>query len=168
MRCVRRVRCGRCCGGAGGEAGRTQRLFPLPWPELSACGVLDGIAWKPCLNSKLPQQILTRFSVLRALPEPRRRRGIRIPAWTLLLVATLSLLSRCQSLRDSSAPPDAEGFSYAIGHHTARTSALEIELTRPPSDPAFRRAATPNFMRTPIALEGVARGSWDVSEQQRW
>ena len=28
------------------------------------------------------------------------RRGARIPAWYLLLVAVLGILSRCQSLRD--------------------------------------------------------------------
>jgi hypothetical protein len=40
------------------------------------------------------------ISFLQAIPEPRMRRGIRIPAWYLLLVAILGILSRCQSLRD--------------------------------------------------------------------
>jgi hypothetical protein len=40
------------------------------------------------------------ISFLQAIPEPRMRRGIRIPAWYLLLVAILGILSSCQSLRD--------------------------------------------------------------------
>ena len=40
------------------------------------------------------------ISFLRALPDPRMRRGIRIPAWYLLLVTVLGILSRFQSLRD--------------------------------------------------------------------
>jgi hypothetical protein len=48
------------------------------------------------------------------------------PAWYLLLVAILGILSSCQSLRDLE--------RFAIRHHTALTTALEIELTRPPSD----------------------------------
>ena len=52
------------------------------------------------------------------------RRGIRIPAWYLLLVAILGILSSCQSLRDLE--------RFAIRHHMGLTSALGIELTRPP------------------------------------
>jgi hypothetical protein len=40
------------------------------------------------------------ISCLQAISEPRMRRGIRIPAWYLLLVAILGILSSCQSLRD--------------------------------------------------------------------
>ena len=58
------------------------------------------------------------------------RRGIRIPAWYLLLVAVLGILSGRHSLRDLE--------RFAIRHHTALTSTLEIELRRPPSDSAFR------------------------------
>jgi hypothetical protein len=66
------------------------------------------------------------ISCLQAIPEPRMRRGIRIPDWYLLLVAILGILSSCQSLRDLE--------RFAIRHHTALTTALEIELTHPPSD----------------------------------
>ena len=38
----------------------------------------------------------------------------------------------------SSDASDGEGFAYAIRHHTALTGALGVELTRPPSDSAFR------------------------------
>jgi hypothetical protein len=58
------------------------------------------------------------------------RRGIRIPAWYLLLVAVLGILSRCQS------PRHLERF--AIRHHAVPTEALDLELQRPPSDSAFR------------------------------
>jgi hypothetical protein len=47
--------------------------------------------------------------------------GIRIQAWSLLLVAILGILSRCQSLRDLERTSlDGEGFAYAI-HHAALT-----------------------------------------------
>lgn len=42
------------------------------------------------------------MSFLKTIPDARMRRRIRIPAWYLLLVAVLWILSRCQSLRDSS------------------------------------------------------------------
>jgi len=57
------------------------------------------------------------------------RGGIRFPAWYLLLVAVLGILSGSQSLRDLE--------RFAIRHHTALTSTLEIELRRPPSDSTF-------------------------------
>ena len=41
---------------------------------------------------------LIRF--LRAIPEGRMRRGVHIPAWYLLLVAVLGILSKCESLGD--------------------------------------------------------------------
>jgi hypothetical protein len=40
------------------------------------------------------------ISYLKAIPDARMRRSVRIPAWYLLLVAVLGILSRCQSLRD--------------------------------------------------------------------
>ena len=58
------------------------------------------------------------------------RRGVRFPAWYLLLVAVLGILSGCQSLRDLE--------RFAIRHHAVLTEALGIELRRPPSDSSFR------------------------------
>jgi hypothetical protein len=40
------------------------------------------------------------ISFLKEIPDTRMRRGIRIPAWYLLLVAVLGILSKCESLRD--------------------------------------------------------------------
>ena len=40
------------------------------------------------------------ISFLQAIPDSRMRRGIRIPAWYLLLVAVLGILSGSKSLRD--------------------------------------------------------------------
>jgi hypothetical protein len=40
------------------------------------------------------------FSFLQAIPDARMLRGVRIPAWYLLLVAVLGMLSGCQSLRN--------------------------------------------------------------------
>ena len=70
------------------------------------------------------------ISYLRAIPDQRMRRGVRFPAWYLLLVAVLGILSGCQSLRD------LERFS--IRHHNVLTEALGLELRRPPSDSSFR------------------------------
>ena len=70
------------------------------------------------------------ISYLKAIPDARMRRGVRIPAWYLLLVAVLGILSRCQSLRDLE--------RFAIRHHSVLTEALGLELRRPPSDSAFR------------------------------
>jgi hypothetical protein len=58
------------------------------------------------------------------------RRGVRFPAWYLLLVAALGILSGCQSLRDLE--------RFAIRHHAVLTEALGIELRRPPSESSFR------------------------------
>lgn len=40
------------------------------------------------------------ISLLQVLPHPRRRRGLRIPLWCLLLVSGLAILSPFQSLKD--------------------------------------------------------------------
>jgi len=59
------------------------------------------------------------------------RRGVRFPAWYLLLVAVLGILSGCQSLRDLE--------HFAIRHHAVLTESLGIGLRRPPpSDSSFR------------------------------
>ena len=60
------------------------------------------------------------ISFLKAIPDARMRKGIRIPAWYLLLVAVLGILSKCESLRD------LEHFSRR--HHTVLTETLGIEL----------------------------------------
>lgn len=70
------------------------------------------------------------ISFLRAIPDPRMRRGVRIPPWNLLLVAVLGIVSRCQSLRDLE--------RFAERHHSVLIEALGIELRRFPSDSAFR------------------------------
>ena len=70
------------------------------------------------------------ISFLRAIPDARMRRGVRIPAWYLLLVAVLGIVSGCQSLRDLE--------RFAIRHHAVLTDSLGLELRRPPSDSAFR------------------------------
>jgi len=70
------------------------------------------------------------ISYLKAIPDARMRRGVRIPAWYLLLVAVLGILSKCESLRDLE--------RFARRHHAVLTESLGIELKRPPSDSAFR------------------------------
>ena len=52
------------------------------------------------LDTQAAPATLDLISFLRAIPDPRMKRGIRIPAWYLLLVAVLGILRSCQSLRD--------------------------------------------------------------------
>jgi hypothetical protein len=70
------------------------------------------------------------ISYLRSIPDARMRRGVRFPAWFLLLVAVLEILSGCQSLRDLE--------RFAVSHHTVLTEALGLKLRRPPSDSSYR------------------------------
>ena len=57
------------------------------------------------------------------------RRGIRIPAWYLLLVAVLGILSGCRSSRDLEA--------FARHHREALNQALGLNFKRLPSDVTF-------------------------------
>ena len=66
------------------------------------------------------------ISFLKAIPDARMRRGVRIPAWYLLLVAVLGILSQCESQRDLE--------RFARRHHPVLTQALGIGLKRSPSD----------------------------------
>jgi len=70
------------------------------------------------------------ITYLKSIPDARMRRGVRFPAWYLLLVAVLGILSGCQSLRDLE--------RFAIRHHSVLTEVLGVELRRPPSDSSFR------------------------------
>jgi hypothetical protein len=92
------------------------------------------------------------ISYLKAIPDARMRRGVRIPAWYLLLVAVLGILSRCQSLRD------LERFS--IRHHSVLTVALGLELRRPPSDSAFRYF----FQHVDVAALCTAIRDWTIAQ----
>jgi len=80
------------------------------------------------------------------------RRGVRIPAWYLLLVAVLGILSRCQSLRDLE--------RFAIRHHAVLTEALGLELRRPPSDSAFRYF----FQQVDVAALCAAIRDWIIAQ----
>jgi hypothetical protein len=70
------------------------------------------------------------ISYLRSIPDARMQRGIRFPAYYLLLVTVLGILSGCQSLRDLE--------RCAIRLLAMLTEALGLELLRPPSDSSFR------------------------------
>ncbi|MCP9800783.1 transposase family protein [Synechococcus sp. RedBA-s] len=75
------------------------------------------------------------------------RRGVRIPAWYLLLVAVLG-----QSLRD------LERFSRR--HHGVLTQSLGLELRRPPSDSAFRYF----FLQVDVAALCAAIRDWTIAQ----
>lgn len=55
---------------------------------------------------------------LKAIPDARMRRGVRFPAWYLLLVAVLGILSGCRSLRDLE--------RFATRHHSVLNEALGL------------------------------------------
>jgi len=80
------------------------------------------------------------------------RCGIRIPAWYLLLVAVLGILSNCQSLRDLE--------RFAERHHGVLTEALGIELRRYPSDSAFRYF----FQQVDVAALCAAIRDWTIAQ----
>ena len=107
--------------------GRRYRLLPVP-ENASAATELDLISY------------------LQAIPDARMRRGVRIPAWYLLLVAVLGILNGCQSLRDLE--------RFARRHHAALTKSLGLELRGPHR---IRRSATSSCTWTwwPTALPSV-------------
>ncbi len=92
------------------------------------------------------------ISYLKAIPDARLRRGVRFPAWYLLLVAILGILSGCQSLRDLE--------RFAIRHHSALTEALGLELRRPPSDSSFRYF----FRQVDVASLCAAIRDWTIAQ----
>ena len=92
------------------------------------------------------------ISYLRAIPDARMRRGVRIPAWYLLLVAVLGILSRCESLRDLE--------RFARRHHSVLTESLGIELRRPPSDSAFRYF----FLQVDVTAVCEAIRDWTIAQ----
>ena len=69
------------------------------------------------------------IAFLHALPERRKRRGVRYPQWLLLLMAILGILSGCRSARDLE--------RFAKRHHLAFGAALDLELPKAPCDSTF-------------------------------
>jgi hypothetical protein len=92
------------------------------------------------------------ISFLKAIPDVRMRRGIRIPAWYLLLVAVLGILSGCESLRD------LERFSRR--HHAVLGEQLGLALRRPPSDSAFRYF----FLHVDVVALCAAIRDWTIAQ----
>lgn len=92
------------------------------------------------------------ISFLRAIPDPRMRRGVRIPSWYLLLVAILGILSQCQSLRDLE--------RFAARHHSTLTESLGIQLRRNPSDSTFRYF----FQHVDLSALCAAIRDWTIAQ----
>ena len=76
---------------------------------------------------------------------------MRFPAWYLLLVAVLGILSGCESLRDLE--------RSSIRHHSLLTEALCLELRRPPSDSSFRYF----FLQADLKALCAAIRDWTIS-----
>jgi hypothetical protein len=66
------------------------------------------------------------LAFVQALPEARKRRGVRYPKWLLLLMAILGIRSGCRSDRDLE--------RFAKRHHHPFCSALELEFSKAPCD----------------------------------
>ena len=92
------------------------------------------------------------ISFLQAMPDPRMKRGVRIPSWYLLLVSVLGILSECRSLRDLE--------RFAERHHRLLTETLGIELRRFPSDSAFRYF----FKQVELSALGAAIRDWTIAQ----
>jgi len=69
------------------------------------------------------------IAFLQALPEGRKRRGVRYPQWLLLLMAILGIVSGCRSARDLE--------RFAKRHLQAFGAALDLELPKAPCDSTF-------------------------------
>ena len=104
------------------------------------------------LQSRSTATDLDLISYLRAIPDARMLLGVRFPAWYLLLVAVLGILSGCQSLRDLE--------RFAIRHHSALTEALGLELRRPPSDSSFRYF----FQQVDVSALCTAIRDWTIAQ----
>ncbi len=92
------------------------------------------------------------ITYLRSIPDARMRRGVRFPAWYLLTVAVLGILSGCQSLRDLE--------RFAIRHHSVLTEMLGVELRRPPSDSSFRYF----FHQVDVSALCAAIRDWTIAQ----
>jgi hypothetical protein len=80
------------------------------------------------------------------------RRGVRIPAWFLLLLAVLGILSRCLGLRDLE--------RFALRLHSVLTEEQGLELLRPPSDSSFRYV----FLEVDLAALCDAIRDWKIPQ----
>ncbi len=90
------------------------------------------------------------ISYVRSISDARIRRGVQFPAWYLLLVAVLGILSGCQSFRDLE--------RLAIRHHSVLTETLGLQLRRPPSDSSFRYF----FHQVDVAALWAAIRDWTI------
>ncbi len=69
------------------------------------------------------------IAFLQALPEGRKRLGVRYSQWLLLLMAILGILSGCCSARDLA--------RFAKRHHQAFAALLDVEMPKAPCDSTF-------------------------------
>ena len=92
------------------------------------------------------------ISFLKAIPDTRMRRGIRIPAWNMLQVTVFGILSKCESLRDPG--------RFARRQHAVLTERFGIQLKCPPTDSAFGYF----FLQVDVASICAAIREWTLTQ----
>lgn len=112
------------------------------------------------LDSASAATDLDLISDLMSIPDAGMQRGVRFPAWYLLLVALLGIVSGCQRLRDLE--------RFTIRHHSALTKALGLELRRPSSWPPSVMTAKP-VPNTPKMMSDKheIKNSWHHKKEKR-
>ncbi len=103
------------------------------------------------------------ISYLKAIPDARMRRGVRIPAWYLLLVAVLGILSKCESLRDLE--------RFARRHHAVRNGHMRWPSRTPRNATTgcrvTSRSITGSGSTQPSATGHLSSASVSCSADQR-
>ena len=92
------------------------------------------------------------ITFLKAIPDGRYRRGVRVPQWYLLLVAVLGILSGCRSSRDLEA--------FAKRHREVLNEVLGLNCKRWPTDATFLYL----FSKAQLQQFGEVLQAWMISQ----
>lgn len=93
-------------------------------------------------------------SHLKAIQDARMRRGERIQAWYLLLVAVLGILCKCENLLDVE--------HFAQRHHVVLNEAHGLGVKYPLSDSTFRYF----IMQKEVTGVDAAISDWTITSAQ--
>ena len=96
------------------------------------------------------------IAFLQALPEGRRRQGVRYPQWLMFLMAILAILSRCCNAKDP---------ERVAKRHQAFGAVLGLELPKTPCDSNFLYLFERVELKQLLDAEGVDVSPDGASEQ---